>query len=362
MLIPRCCDSFDCYTDLTQNYDTVFSAGATAPSISSSAARTGLNGLRFPASTSAGDARSFVQQAFGTNLATFHVGFAIRPNAWAIGTSGNIYAVTQILSFWESGGQHLGINILNGGQIAAYGGGPTLLGTANVNSLALNAWRYIEVKVVVHNSAGTITVKVDGTTWLALTGVNTRNGSSNAYATSLALGNSSQFTNVSGVTLGAFDIDDLVTLDTTGSYNNTYIGDVAIKCKFPNANGTTQQWTRNTGANNYAAVNENPPDGDTTYVSDATVGEIDRNLYPTTTGTVVKAVIARPLARKDDGTSRSIRAVTKSGATLGDNGSDFALSTSYVYYHGLFETDPNTSLPWAIAAVNSAEFGVKVTV
>jgi len=359
MLIARCCDSFDCYTDLTQNYDSVIQANSiSAITISNTATRTGLNGLKSGSGSFATfGGQSYIQQAFNSNLATVIIGFAIQPKTWgSVDSSGYTY---QLLTLVDGGFEQCHIGITNGGQISAWRG-TTLLGIST-NALALNVWRYLEVKTTIHNSTGAIEIRVDGVVWLTLTGLNTRAGTSNNYATSLALGTFTSVIDAARIPLTWY-IDDLVTLDTTGSYNNTYIGDVAIKCKFPNANGTTQQWTRNTGANNYAAVNENPPDGDTTYVSDATVGEIDRNLYPATTGTLVKAVIARPFARKDDGVARSIRAVTKSGATLGDNGADFALSTSYAYYHGLFETDPNTSAAWLIAAVNAAEFGVKVTV
>jgi hypothetical protein len=110
------------------------------------------------------------------------------------------------------------------------------------------------------------------------------------------------------------------------------------------------------------AVSENPPDDDSSYVTDATVSDQDRYTFPSIAGAQVFAVAVNLRAEKDDSGTRTVRTVTKSGATVADNGSDFALTlNTYADFQGLFETDPNTGVAWTVSGVNAAEFGVKTT-
>ena len=68
-------------------------------------------------------------------------------------------------------------------------------------------------------------------------------------------------------------------------------------------------------------------------------------------------------AEKVDSRTRSIRALASSGGTTVDNGMDFPPSENlYANYQRIFETDPNTGIPWTIAGVNAAQFGIKTSV
>jgi hypothetical protein len=118
----------------------------------------------------------------------------------------------------------------------------------------------------------------------------------------------------------------------------------------------------NPGAANWMAVSEIPPDDNSSYVTDATPGDIDRYTFPSIAGSTVKAVAVNIRTQKDDAGTRTIRAVTKSAGTTADSGTDFALSlSSYADFQGVFETDPNTGVAWTTAGVNAAEFGMKTT-
>jgi hypothetical protein len=124
----------------------------------------------------------------------------------------------------------------------------------------------------------------------------------------------------------------------------------------------TVTWTNLGVQSAYKLVNELSSDEDSGYVYDATVNDQERFTFPGVTGGSVKGVMMYARARKDDATARSIRLVAKSGATVGDNGADIALSTTYQSYNAIFETDPNTSAAWTPTALNAAEFGIKTTV
>ena len=61
-------------------------------------------------------------------------------------------------------------------------------------------------------------------------------------------------------------------------------------------------------------------------------------------------------------TAVSERFKGRSGAgALGTTGTDVALGTNYQYLFCQSLTDPNTGAAWTLAAVNAAEFGVKIT-
>ena len=103
-------------------------------------------------------------------------------------------------------------------------------------------------------------------------------------------------------------------------------------------------------------------DDDTTYVSSATPS--DRDLYSTTDSAgldpvTIHGVVVRGKVKKDDGGGRSINFLANTG-TIGVS-SSFALSTSYQYAAGYFDTDPSTSgAAFTQANVDAIQTGVEV--
>lgn len=407
-------DSFDHYSDFTQKYDLVATNGGDM-TITAVGARNGLC-----AQTSG----SGVKEYFGKNLgvhATYIVGFAFfMPSSITLSTT-----PTPILSFQEGGSTQLSLLMNQTGNFQFYKGGgtTTAVGSLSSSSLSFNTWHYLEVKVTIDGSAGVAELKVDGSFFLQQSSLNTR-VSSNSFATAVIFGQwapTGSFGNTAG-----FRFDDVYIIDpTVGSHNTNYLGDLKVFCVFPNGNGTSnpfsqtgasfvanavmalgQQlidsngalqrvtavtgdakvgataptWTTTLGVttvsnhatftliqkttlSNFNFVNEPVPDDDNSYVSDSTLNDIERYVYPAIAGSTVAAVAVNARMRKDDGGPRSVRMVTLSSGTTGDNGADIPLSeNAYGDYQGILEVDPHTSSPWGVAAVNTAEFGVKITV
>src|SRR5579872_223562 len=149
-------------------------------------------------------------------------------------------------------------------------GGPSL-GQSSGHGASASAWIYVEIKVKFHGSTGTVEIHVDGNSVLSLTGQNTSQ-TGNAFCTNIAFQGSS----------GGSDhtqLDDIYMLDTTGSYNNDFLGPVNIKVLWATSDGGTNQFTPSSGANHYDRVNENPQDT-TTYLEDGTAG--DKELFGVT--------------------------------------------------------------------------------
>jgi hypothetical protein len=347
------CDSFDHYTTILQKW----SATSGVPSISSLAARTGANGLRYNA---VGGQVSVTKNI--TSIATVIIGFAF--NIQVLPSAAKDFILCAFND--ASGNSQCFLKVSPTGTLQFYRGNNTNNNSAGIGtaigpsgSIGSGAWHYVEVKVTIDPSAGVVECNVDGGQIITASSLNTR-GVTNSSVSSISLGS---YLDNDGS--GTFWYDDVYFINTS-SPNSTYLGDVAVEMNLPTGDGSSLQWTPNSGTPHFSRVNENPPDDDTSYNSDATVSDIDYYTYgniSSTAGTVA-AVVVNLRARKDDAGTRSIRAQIKSPASSGtaaDNGADFAQATSYADFQGIFETDPNTSAAWTVAAVNAAEYGIKTT-
>lgn len=184
----------------------------------------------------------------------------------------------------------------------------TVVATATTNPLSLGAWHYVEMMVVLHASAGSIQVKVDGVTVINVAGVQTSTVSENATGIRLYSG---------GSTNSNTHFDDLYVCDavnavaTQGLANNAFLGDLRVYTLIPTGAGDSTQWTPSTGAN-YAAVDESPANT-TDYVSAATTGLRDLYQMSDLGGTVngVFALQANVYAQKSDAGAASVSPVLK---------------------------------------------------
>lgn len=243
------------------------------------------------------------------------------------------------------------------GTITAYRGS-SVLGTAlGTSTLTMTAggFNFVECKATIHPSAGSVEVRVNGVTFMSLTGQNTRS-SSNSYANAIRLG---WDTNPPAGTTAVFD--DLYVCDTSGSVNYDFLGDCRVDTVYPVADGFYGAFTPSTGTSHYALVDEAPPNT-TDYVDGAAVG--DRDSYDcgalsALLSETVFGVQVNAAALKDDSGTRSLATMARSGSTNSD-GSTVALATSQGILSQVFESDPASAGAWTESAVNSAEFGVKV--
>ncbi len=230
-----------------------------------------------------------------------------------------------------------------------------IIGSANY-TLSPNTWHYIEIEVLIANTAvGTVTTNIDGVNIaaLTLTGIKTSNTTNSAGRI--------QFLCDSGT--NEFYLADVYINDTSGSYNNGFLGDMKMLPSRATANGDTNNFTiggSSPAATNYQSINERVPDYDVTYVSDATVGNIDLYQYGTPSGIhSIQALQVSGFIKKDDATVRQVQLVMKlSGVQYFSP--TFTLSTSYQYYQWTQDVNPATSLPWVVGDYSGVQFGIKV--
>lgn len=226
------------------------------------------------------------------------------------------------------------------------------LGSPATNALLLNTWYFIEAKVVFHQTAGSCEARVAETVYVSVTGVDTCN-TANQYANSI-------FNLIGSNQVGHF-FDDLWLCNAAGAQNNDYLGDCRIETLYPTGAGGQTDWTPSAGAN-WAAVDEATANDDTDYVAATGVGSKDLYAFGNlVTGTgLVRAIQPALTARLATAGARTLAATARTAGVDVDGPNIPLLSSSYLQYNKIQELNPNTGLPWTIAEINAAEFGMKV--
>lgn len=226
----------------------------------------------------------------------------------------------------------------------------TLLGTSSA-ALSLNTWYLIEGKFYVHDSAGTIDIKINGVpdAGLAGTGLDTKDQTSSGI-TKIFLGAVSGY---AGYVSGDFYFDDFVIDDAT------YPGNSKIQGIVPTGAGNDTNWTPSAG-DNYACVDE-VPNSATDYISTNTTGHVDTFACGDLAGLIgsVKAVQVQAVALTEGSpTPTGLQMVARSGTT-NYFGSTNVVPSSAKEFMYLWEVDPDDAGVWTEADVNALQIGVK---
>jgi len=221
----------------------------------------------------------------------------------------------------------------------------TIIATSAI-VLQVNTWGYVEMSAIVSDTVGAVTVRLNGTAVITLTGADTKNAGTS--------------TNLDAISLVQFmNYDDLYVCDGTGSVNNGFLGDVRVQTLMPTGAGASTQLTPSVGSN-WDNVND-APYVSTTYNSSSTAGQRDTYTMGDLiagTGTVF-AMQDTILSLKSDAGAASIKAAVKSGGTVYYD-STISLGTSLGAYPAVRETDPATAAAWTVANVNALEFGAEI--
>jgi len=328
-------DGFDMTTTATHKWTSV--AGTYA---SASAARTGSAGLIAVGNNSK-------QVAAADEHATFILGFACQR-----ALSGSV-AEWRFLSD-SLATTHITVQLDSSGQLKVFRGttaGTQLGSTVSAGTIPVGTWVYVEIKVVLNDSTGSVVIKVNGAQVFSITGADTKNAGTKTVLDGFLL-------NGAGSNML---IDDLYLCNGAGATNNDFLGDVKVETLFPNGNGTTSQLTGSDGnsTDNYLLVDETAPNT-SDYNGSATNDQYDTyamsNLV-TASGTVV-GLIAYAYAAKSDAGAKGGAIMVRSGGTDYEK-TDNALGTGYQYYREILESDPAGG-SWSISSVNSLEAGWKV--
>ena len=250
----------------------------------------------------------------------------------------------------------------------------TVLGTTTV-ALSLNTFTYLEWKVLIHPSAGTVEVRVNGVPvagLTGLTGLNTRNTANTSWS-QIALGNLDVVGGTwSGGGGGTFDWDDVYVCDGTGPAPwNTFLGDIRVDYHFPNAAGSNNASTPGTGTDRFALVDELVPNDDTGLDYNTLVATGDKDTYNIellkAAGSAILGLQTLISAKKADTGVATICPVLRhegvdyDNVTLGSGPAvpPVVLGGSYQYARQIYQTNPATGTQILEPEFNAMEFGVK---
>jgi hypothetical protein len=292
-----------------------------------------------------------IEKTFG-NLSTVGVGFASYLDTLPTGDT------MKYFQFRDNNGNILcRFGLSNSQEFVLYRASNVEISRSTPSQITAGGWYHFECKFTPNGSTSSIELRINEVT------VYTNNSFPIGLASGTLAGSTSTIVSsvdidLSGILLSY--IDDFYIWDTSGSYNNDFIGDKRVATMFPNADTSEADWTPNSGATGYTQIDENTPDGDSTYVSSSTVGDISEyDFEAMPTGAIgIAAVMTLTAGRKTDTGTCDIRTDIISGAS-DTSGTTQVLTTSYVMRTDIFETDPDTGSPWTKAGIDAAKVRIE---
>lgn len=256
-------------------------------------------------------------------------------------------ADTVLIAWMDGGTTQVDLRITSTGAIRATRNG-TSLGVSSAGVVTAGTYMFLEARVTISTTTGSVEVRVNNTTVLNLTNVNTQ-ATANNYV------NRVDWRTVTSPTL----VDDIHHYDTTGTTFNTFDGDLPVLLAPVSGPGDYAQWTPNGAPSNYDCIDDIPPDGDATFNSTQQSGRVDSFAHAPVTGlAAVRAVKVMAFARKDDAASR----VLEPGVVIGGAfyaGGQVALPDTYIWASVYFANNPATNAAWTLDAVNNAQIAYR---
>lgn len=359
-------DGFDHYetAQLTNKWD-----AAIGCTLSSSFGRLGSRGVKFD--TGFGITG---QGALSKNLPAANSSFGFFGNAFQIPVMPgagymNVHAVYTPTS---GSAMHICSMIGSDGSVAIgyctinnFSFSTTVLASSAPGLVAAGAWRSFETKFKIANSDGSVVCRLDGAIVVSFTGDTCGRGDGSGAGITQAT--SQDFTNVKvGGRLDApsgnfMFIDDFWYCDDTGAINNNFLGDMRIQTIYSDGLGDAGDWARTGAASDILAVNEHPTINDASYLSASTVGhKFLHNLdgLSPAPGTIA-GVAVNHRVYKDDGGARQLKALVKTGSTIG-NGTTYTTPSGATNIQSMFETSPDTGNAFTSAEIASMQAGAEV--
>jgi hypothetical protein len=248
---------------------------------------------------------------------------------------------------------HITINRNSATQLITVTRGGTTIATGTT-VIPVATWHYLEARVIISDTVGVVQVRLDG----APTNEINFSGDTKNAGTSTLIDRFSFLNN----NTNAPTYDDVYALDSTGTTNNTFLGDTKIQTLVPVGDGNYSMLTGSDGNSvaNWQLVDE-LPFSTADYVQSQTPNDKDSySMSNLATGTTqVFAIQSNIVGEKDDAGYAQGRSFVRVGAT-DYTGPTITFSNSFQNYRSLQEINPATGLAWTPADVNALEAGFEV--
>lgn len=249
-----------------------------------------------------------------------------------------------------------------------YGPGNTVLGSTV--TVPYDEWHHYELDVQFSTTVAVINLYLDGnpTPFISLTGQSlTATASYFGLPAGVYSGAPFQSQTSSGEYADFYFFNGAA--QTVAPYNFALplapqgYGAAKMAFSVPDAPGIVSSWTPNGAATIWQCIDQIPQDGDTTYASSNTTGQV--YMCPFGALPAMQSLIAVQLstyARTDDAGPRAYQSGFYSGGTYGFSGMDQYLGGSYNYIEDEYAANPVTGTAWTPAALTGLQYGAKLTV
>lgn len=304
-----------------------------------------------PEITAASGGRLFGNYMGGTTLVT-PVLSSSPLDEWIVGigwfTGTNPDPDTDFIAFYNGGLYQVSLHLRADRKLEVRRGATVI--QTGTTILPDQDWAYIEFKALMHASAGSYEVRVDGITDMSGTGANT--GSGNADTVKFTSNGNNRF-------------DDIYILDTVAGESVDFLGPRAVEGLLPTGEGDTLEWTTSTGGTHYILVDDPAATLSVAdYVESDTVGEDDLfvlNSLSFISGDI-NAVAVNAVVGLDGVGSRTFRVKYRSSADAEGNGPSLLTDSPAAQdRQGIMEQDPSgTPDAWSVDDINTGQFGVEV--
>lgn len=222
--------------------------------------------------------------------------------------------------------------------------------------IATTYYKLIEIYAKLHDTEGRLVLRIEGKDEVDFTG-----------DTLGTVGYMNRMYIRNNTAVGHYWWDDFAVNDTSGSYDNSWIGPTRIYRLAPNANGVLNNWMGSDGnkINNYELVDDFAKDSDTTYIVTSGSNHGLRDQYGVSTYDLTQKVVSRiypeARARKTATPEEGIKlGIMSSGSTYETSGST-TLGFQYDRVRGdEYILDPATNEAWLQDAIDSVELVVEV--
>jgi hypothetical protein len=250
------------------------------------------------------------------------------------------------------------LQVRRGGSGEMGHSGGTVLANGNI-PLTMDNWWVVEVYVKISASAGQVIAKVNGVVDISFSGNTSAGGTEGINVIKFGLSRA-------GPNVGCnLLMDDIAVNDTSGTYQNSWVGQGGVYLLRPNGDGAVTQWTRSGGTTNYENVDE-VPKNTTDWVQGQTSGTKD--LYtladlPVDVKIVDMVETVWQAALSQAGWN-SIKGVIRPGTTDYvdvDEREVTSVHPNYVLYKGdIYYVNPGTGLAWQPSEVNGMQAGILI--
>lgn len=338
-------------TNMLRNPNYAEMNSTTTPQTSNPRSSLGTHSLHFTDFAGSDDAWRVL---FGTNETDFYIAGGIYLNQLPGGNT-----TAYLAQIRDSGnGDQCTLWITSTGALQLRNGNTgTVLGTSDAGVITVGSYQFFEARFTISNASGACEVRLDNDIVLNVTGVDTQ-GTSNSGADQMDI------CKVASPDGCEIDLTDFQFRGTTEV--DDFLGDIVWAKRLLNADTAQTDFVRNTGSNDFEAIDDTTPDDDTTYIESQAVGDISEFGMEDTPANVseIVAVVLRTLMKKTDagvGTAQvSIISAQGSPETTAA-GQDAAVPSTYTYRDDIFEVDPATGIAWLSDGFDAARYKIEQT-